>query len=1013
MAAPMQLSRSSTVIRSSTEKPSTNASFAGLPNQNYDNTESFTSGNDGLKDLGPANKSTPTRVRNEAQGTAINQKMDSPTGGQSAVIDPISRQILERTHSRAPGTYHGSPPSHGAPTLPEDPKLISRQTAGFTEAESLRRTDSLLSNKGGKEKKKGFLSRILGNKSKDEAIDPSDNVSEIMDNREPGTYAEVFSQPIGFVPKFPAPPRYIRVKAQNRRKRDLDRLFLAQILSEGAVRSRKSSDELDAKIHNINDRPVAPPPNSTRTKNNAIWAAEFSRDGQYYAAGGQDKKLKVWRVISSKEDRESAEDEHGEDVKLNAPVFKQELVREYEGHSSAILDLSWSKNNFLLSTSMDKTVRLYHISRPECLCAFKHTDFVTSVAFHPRDDRFFLAGSLDCKVRLWSIPDKSVAYCAQVQDMVTAVAFTPDGKTAIAGTLSGLCILYDTEGLKAHSQIHVRSNRGKNSKGSKITGIETMQIAREVGPPVVKLLITSNDSRVRLYNLRHRSLEAKFRGHENTTSQIRASFSDDGKFIICGSEDKRVYVWPTGPPERQDVDKRPVEIFEAHSAIVTSALMLPTKSRRLLARSGDEIFDLCNPPPVRLLSRADSVLSSQAPTESSDAGGRARRNSKSPQQPPEETPQYAARHSHNGGFILVTGDHTGEIKVFRQDCAYQKRREGSWDTASFSKKMLARSGSVATRASERSSTFRKSMAFGEPRSPANRENIIDWRNSVMSAKSTGAATSTSEVGLNDNYRSTLQQERDRSSSPSGMSGRRGFAHRFSLRHGSTPLANSTRPSTDESQRLQTPASTRGNPQRLSDTTINDNGPTSPDYYDASESARRGSSPLRPLQQGTSTSPTRKQWARKAMPNITLTGASPEVDGTKSPNGTFDNGLFLVDSQSYMAYDMKHSLMPMAQAQPRTPGPNVQPNGLRREESYVSSLSSEQPSTAPATPYEERGGSAGLGINGAGVSDGDKSEAEELKCKKCGSESFFRVKKSGTQRGSVLKCRRCGEVVSDS
>lgn len=29
------------------------------------------------------------------------------------------------------------------------------------------------------------------------------------------------------------------------------------------------------------------------------------------------------------------------------------------------------QNNFLLSSSMDKTVRLWHVSRDECLCAFQ------------------------------------------------------------------------------------------------------------------------------------------------------------------------------------------------------------------------------------------------------------------------------------------------------------------------------------------------------------------------------------------------------------------------------------------------------------------------------------------------------------------------------------------------------------------------------------------------------------------------------------------------------------------
>lgn len=33
---------------------------------------------------------------------------------------------------------------------------------------------------------------------------------------------------------------------------------------------------------------------------------------------------------------------------------------------------------------MDKTVRLWHISRRECLCCFQHIDFVTAIAFHPR-----------------------------------------------------------------------------------------------------------------------------------------------------------------------------------------------------------------------------------------------------------------------------------------------------------------------------------------------------------------------------------------------------------------------------------------------------------------------------------------------------------------------------------------------------------------------------------------------------------------------------------------------------
>ena len=72
-----------------------------------------------------------------------------------------------------------------------------------------------------------FLSRIMGGKKKDEDIDVHDTVSEISDNRSAGIDAEVFSQPIGYIPKLAAPPKYIKVKAVNRRQRDFDRLFLA------------------------------------------------------------------------------------------------------------------------------------------------------------------------------------------------------------------------------------------------------------------------------------------------------------------------------------------------------------------------------------------------------------------------------------------------------------------------------------------------------------------------------------------------------------------------------------------------------------------------------------------------------------------------------------------------------------------------------------------------------------------------------------------------------------------
>lgn len=53
-----------------------------------------------------------------------------------------------------------------------------------------------------------FLSRMLGSSKKkgDGDEDPEDDVA-----RTDGMDAHVFSQPIGYMPTFPAPPKYIRV----------------------------------------------------------------------------------------------------------------------------------------------------------------------------------------------------------------------------------------------------------------------------------------------------------------------------------------------------------------------------------------------------------------------------------------------------------------------------------------------------------------------------------------------------------------------------------------------------------------------------------------------------------------------------------------------------------------------------------------------------------------------------------------------------------------------------------
>merc|ERR1711998_689164 len=58
-----------------------------------------------------------------------------------------------------------------------------------------------------------------------------------------------------------------------------------------------------------------------------------------------------------------------------------------------------------------------------------------------------------------------------------------------------------------------------------------------------EMLVSINDSRIRLCDLDDYSVISKVKGAQNESMQIKASLSDDGKYIISGSESGAVYIW--------------------------------------------------------------------------------------------------------------------------------------------------------------------------------------------------------------------------------------------------------------------------------------------------------------------------------------------------------------------------------------------------------------------------------------------------------------------------------------
>ncbi|XP_027339985.1 WD repeat-containing protein 44-like [Abrus precatorius] len=331
-----------------------------------------------------------------------------------------------------------------------------------------------------------------------------------------------------------------------------------------------------------------------------ILTMKFSLDGKYLASGGEDAIVRVWKVV---EDERSSEldildnDPSNIYFKINnfscvAPldVDKEKLVKteklrrssdstcviippktfrisgkplhEFQGHSGDILDLAWSKRGFLLSSSVDKTVRLWHVGMDRCLRVFSHNNYVTCVNFNPVNDNFFISGSIDGKVRIWEVVHCRVSDYIDIREIVTAVCFRPDGKGTIVGTMAGNCRFYEIidNHLQLDAQVCLRGK--KKTLGKRITGFQFSPSDPS------KLLVASADSHVCI--LSGVDVIYKFKG-PRSAGQNHASFTTDGKHIVSVSEDSNVCIWNYTGQDRSTSKAKKIwssESFLSHNAAI-------------------------------------------------------------------------------------------------------------------------------------------------------------------------------------------------------------------------------------------------------------------------------------------------------------------------------------------------------------------------------------------------------------------------------------------------------------
>jgi WD40 repeat protein len=271
-----------------------------------------------------------------------------------------------------------------------------------------------------------------------------------------------------------------------------------------------------------------------------VSSVAFSPDGRYVLSGGQNQKIWLWDINSSK-------------------------LRTLSGHSNWISSVSFSPDGrYILSGSRDKTVRLWNVNNGRLLHTYKgHSGLVSSVSFSP-DGRYALSGSYDKTMRLWDNNKRRfVRRFKRGSDWFLSVDFSPtDEHYALSGGKHKMRLwdwdtgqlLHRFSGYYFHSVVFL--------------------------PDGHRVISGSADHTVRLWDVERGKLLHTFNGHSD--SVLSVNVSPYGRHIVSGSRDKTVRLW--------DVNSGSLlHTFEGHEDEVSSVSFSPD-GRRILSGGNDGIF---------------------------------------------------------------------------------------------------------------------------------------------------------------------------------------------------------------------------------------------------------------------------------------------------------------------------------------------------------------------------------------------------------------------------------------
>ncbi|KAH9611628.1 hypothetical protein KSS87_010322 [Heliosperma pusillum] len=246
------------------------------------------------------------------------------------------------------------------------------------------------------------------------------------------------------------------------------------------------------------------------------------------------------------------------------------VTKQLLGHSKDVTDFDFTTNNqYIASTSLDKTVRVWDISRGLCIRVIYGVSSQWCIRFHPVNNNFLSVGNSSKEINVYNFSTGRLINKQVVDDEVTAMDHDHTGQLLFCGDAQG-CIYTIRMDSRSGLLSRVHRNRTGSKRKSLVTVVQYRTFSLLARGPV--LLTCTQDGSLAFFSVALEvqgyltlrcSLKLTPRVH-----RIQASFCpllslEKGEYIVAGSEDSNVYFYDLTRPRHTCVNK-----LQGHSSSV-------------------------------------------------------------------------------------------------------------------------------------------------------------------------------------------------------------------------------------------------------------------------------------------------------------------------------------------------------------------------------------------------------------------------------------------------------------